>query len=130
MCDRLEQHPPARPLEIGQRAVGCAAFDLESHHLFEEIPRIIEHRDAQLVLGQLFAPLFENPDAVLEGLGRSLPISGKPVRATGGEQKLVVDSARMEYWTKNGAQVSDRVNFLVKNIPVKAPEAKAAKAAA
>jgi small subunit ribosomal protein S16 len=34
--------------------------------------------------------------------------------ATGGEQKLVVDSARLEYWKKNGAQVSERVEFLVK----------------
>lgn len=60
----------------------------------------------------------------LERLGYYNPV------ATGGEQKLVVDAARLEYWTKNGAQVSDRVNFLVKNVPVKAVEAKAAKAAA
>jgi small subunit ribosomal protein S16 len=43
--------------------------------------------------------------------------------ATGGEQKLVVDQDRMAYWTKNGAQVSDRVAFLVKGIPAKAAEA-------
>jgi small subunit ribosomal protein S16 len=52
--------------------------------------------------------------------------------ATGGEQKLVVDSARLEYWTKNGAQVSDRVSFLVKHGQPAAeatkPAAKAAKA--
>jgi len=47
-------------------------------------------------------------------------------KATGGEQKLVVDQARIEYWTKNGAQVSDRVAFLVKNVPVKAEAPKAA----
>ena len=46
--------------------------------------------------------------------------------ATGGEQKLVVDKERMEYWTKNGAQVSDRVAFLVKGIPAKAEAPKAA----
>lgn len=61
--------------------------------------------------------------------------------ATGGESKFVLDKARLEYWTKNGAQVSDRVTFLVRNIattdaavPGAAPaqkksKAKAAKAA-
>jgi len=34
--------------------------------------------------------------------------------ATGGEQKLVVDQARIEHWAKNGAQISERVAFLVK----------------
>jgi small subunit ribosomal protein S16 len=61
----------------------------------------------------------------LERLGFYNPV------ATGGEQKLVVDSSRLEYWTKNGAQVSDRVAFLVKHgQPTEAakPEAKAAKA--
>ena len=46
--------------------------------------------------------------------------------ATGGEQKLVVDQDRIAYWTKNGAQVSDRVAFLVKGIPAKAEATKAA----
>lgn len=55
----------------------------------------------------------------LERLGYYNPM------ATGGEQKLVVDHDRMAFWTKSGAQVSDRVAFLVKNIP----DAKAAKAA-
>lgn len=57
--------------------------------------------------------------------------------ATGGEQRLVVDQARIEYWTKNGAQVSERVAFLVTHGPGKAeggaeakPKAKAAKAEA
>ena len=47
-------------------------------------------------------------------------------KATGGEQKLVVDRARIEYWTRNGAQVSDRVAFLVNNVPGKAEAPKAA----
>jgi small subunit ribosomal protein S16 len=46
--------------------------------------------------------------------------------ATGGEQKLVVDKERMEYWTKKGAQVSERVAFLVKGAPAKAEASKAA----
>jgi len=46
--------------------------------------------------------------------------------ATGGEQKLVVDKARIEYWTKNGAQVSERVAFLVQGVPAKAEAPKAA----
>lgn len=50
-------------------------------------------------------------------------------KATGGEQKLVVEQGRIDYWTKNGAQVSDRVTFLLKNVATKAPEAKAAKSA-
>jgi len=51
-------------------------------------------------------------------------------KAIGGEQKLVVDNARIEYWTKNGAQVSDRVTFLMRHVVAsKAPEAKAAKSA-
>ena len=46
--------------------------------------------------------------------------------ATGGEQRLVVDAARIEYWTKNGAQVSDRVDFLVKQGAEKLAAASAA----
>ena len=47
--------------------------------------------------------------------------------ATGGEQKLVVDKARMEYWQQKGAQVSERVAFLVaKGVPAKAEATKAA----
>lgn len=38
--------------------------------------------------------------------------------ARGGEQKLVVDSARIAYWQQNGAQVSERVAYLVKSAPV------------
>ncbi|MBA4286233.1 MAG: 30S ribosomal protein S16 [Xanthomonadaceae bacterium] len=37
--------------------------------------------------------------------------------ARGGEQKLVIDSARVAYWQSNGAQVSERVAFLVKGVP-------------
>jgi small subunit ribosomal protein S16 len=48
--------------------------------------------------------------------------------ATGGEQKLVFDQTRIDYWTKNGAQVSERVAYLVKNVAVK-PEVAAPKAA-
>jgi small subunit ribosomal protein S16 len=40
--------------------------------------------------------------------------------ATGGEQKLVVDQARIDYWAKNGAQISDRVTYLVRNVLPKA----------
>jgi small subunit ribosomal protein S16 len=47
--------------------------------------------------------------------------------ATGGEQRLVVDKDRMDYWTKKGAQISDRVAFLVGNVaPAKAEASKAA----
>jgi small subunit ribosomal protein S16 len=58
----------------------------------------------------------------LERLGYYNPV------AIGGEQKMVVDQARMEYWTKNGAQVSERVTFLLKNVLAKV-EAKAVQAA-
>lgn len=37
--------------------------------------------------------------------------------AKGGEQKLVLDLARVDHWTKSGAQVSDRVAYLVKTAP-------------
>ncbi|MGQ3058382.1 MAG: 30S ribosomal protein S16 [Nevskia sp.] len=37
--------------------------------------------------------------------------------ARGGEQKLVIDTARVTYWQQNGAQVSERVAFLVKGVP-------------
>ncbi|MFT4045932.1 MAG: 30S ribosomal protein S16 [Solimonas sp.] len=40
--------------------------------------------------------------------------------AKGQEQKLVLDVARVEHWTKNGAQLSDRVAFLVKSAPTAA----------
>ena len=37
--------------------------------------------------------------------------------AQGQEQKLVIDLGRVEHWTKNGAQLSDRVAYLVKSAP-------------
>ena len=37
--------------------------------------------------------------------------------AKGGEQRLVVDLARVDYWKGQGAQISERVAFLVKGIP-------------
>ena len=40
--------------------------------------------------------------------------------ARGGEQKLVVDAARIAHWAGNGAQISERVAFLVKSVPVAA----------
>src|SRR5882724_533013 len=40
-------------------------------------------------------------------------------KATGAEQKLVLDAARVEYWQKQGAQVSDRVTFLIRHVAVK-----------
>jgi small subunit ribosomal protein S16 len=35
--------------------------------------------------------------------------------AQGNEKKLVLDKARIEHWTKHGAQVSERVTYLVTN---------------
>lgn len=46
--------------------------------------------------------------------------------AKGGEQRLVVDTARVEYWKGQGAQISERVAFLVKGIAPAAPAAEAA----
>ncbi len=40
--------------------------------------------------------------------------------AKGGEQKLVLDLARVDHWTKSGAQVSERVAYLVKTAPAPA----------
>ncbi|HEY9545322.1 MAG TPA: 30S ribosomal protein S16 [Solimonas sp.] len=37
--------------------------------------------------------------------------------AKGQEQKLTLDLARVEHWQKNGAQLSDRVAYLVKTAP-------------
>jgi len=37
--------------------------------------------------------------------------------AKGGENKLVVDTARVEYWKGTGAQISERVAYIVKNVP-------------
>jgi small subunit ribosomal protein S16 len=37
--------------------------------------------------------------------------------AKGGEQRLVVDLARVDYWKGQGAQISERVAFLVKGTP-------------
>ena len=34
--------------------------------------------------------------------------------AKGGEQRLVVDQSRVDYWKGQGAQISERVAFLVK----------------
>lgn len=38
-------------------------------------------------------------------------------KATGGEKKLSLDQARVDYWTGQGAQVSDRVAYLLKSAP-------------
>jgi len=43
--------------------------------------------------------------------------------AKGGEQKLVLDMARVDHWAKNGAQLSERVAFLVKTAPAAVPAA-------
>jgi small subunit ribosomal protein S16 len=37
--------------------------------------------------------------------------------AKGGEQKLVVNAGRVAYWKEQGAQVSERVEYLVKTLP-------------
>jgi small subunit ribosomal protein S16 len=37
--------------------------------------------------------------------------------AKGKELKLVLDAARVEHWTKRGAQLSDRVAFLMTTMP-------------
>jgi small subunit ribosomal protein S16 len=37
--------------------------------------------------------------------------------ATGQEQKLMLDVPRVEHWQKHGAQLSERVAFLVKTAP-------------
>ena len=37
--------------------------------------------------------------------------------AKGGEQRLVVDLGRVDYWKGKGAQISERVAFLVKGAP-------------
>ncbi|NGY03770.1 30S ribosomal protein S16 [Solimonas terrae] len=37
--------------------------------------------------------------------------------AKGQESKLTLDLARVEHWQKNGAQMSDRVAYLVKTAP-------------
>lgn len=45
--------------------------------------------------------------------------------ATGDQRKLMLDSARVDEWRKKGAIVSDRVEFLLKNIsqPAETPAA-------
>ncbi|MFA5938686.1 MAG: 30S ribosomal protein S16 [Sinimarinibacterium sp.] len=37
--------------------------------------------------------------------------------AKGAEQKLVLDFAKVEQWQKTGAQVSERVAYLIKSAP-------------
>ena len=49
-------------------------------------------------------------------------------RAVGGEERLRVDSERVEYWISKGAQPSDRVASLLKQF-AKGPEALAAEKA-
>jgi small subunit ribosomal protein S16 len=48
--------------------------------------------------------------------GRSIERLGfyNPI-ATGGEQKLSIDTARVDYWVANGARKSDRVTRLLKD---------------
>ena len=49
-------------------------------------------------------------------------------RATGGEERLRIDTERVEYWVSQGAQPSDRVASLLKQF-AKGPEAIAAETA-
>jgi small subunit ribosomal protein S16 len=49
--------------------------------------------------------------------------------AKGGEQKLVVDTSRVDYWKGQGAQISERVAYLVKGATVAAAAPVAEKAA-
>ena len=49
-------------------------------------------------------------------------------RATGGEERLRIDTERVEYWVSKGAQPSDRVSALIKQF-AKGPEALAAEQA-
>lgn len=46
--------------------------------------------------------------------------------AKGGEQKLVVDTSRVDYWKGQGAQISERVAYLVKGAAAAAPVAEKA----
>ncbi len=46
--------------------------------------------------------------------------------ARGQEVKCSIDTAKVEAWVKTGAQVSERVAFLVKSLPAKTAEAAAA----
>src|SRR3546814_14377177 len=59
-----------------------------------------------------YATLFRSSSArdgrFIERLGYYNP------NAKGQEQKLTLDLARVEHWQKNGAQLSDRVAYLVK----------------
>ncbi len=51
--------------------------------------------------------------------------------ARGGEQKLVLDTGRVDHWQSKGAQISDRVAYLVKSAaqePAAKPETAAATA--
>ena len=56
----------------------------------------------------------------IERLGFDNPV------ATGGEQKLLFDGARIEQWTKTGAQISPRVAYLMKHVAVTAAATPAA----
>ncbi|HUP92451.1 MAG TPA: 30S ribosomal protein S16 [Solimonas sp.] len=38
-------------------------------------------------------------------------------KATGTEKTLVIDLSRVEHWTKVGAQMSERVAYLLKSAP-------------
>ena len=49
-------------------------------------------------------------------------------RATGGEERLRIDTERVDYWVSQGAQPSDRVTSLLKQF-AKGPEALAAEQA-
>jgi len=49
-------------------------------------------------------------------------------RATGGEERLRIDTERVDYWIGQGAQPSDRVSSLIKQF-AKGPEALAAEQA-
>ncbi|WP_101925339.1 MULTISPECIES: 30S ribosomal protein S16 [Luteimonas] len=43
--------------------------------------------------------------------------------ATGGEQRVVLDTARVDHWIGNGAQMTDKVRALYKEAGVKAAAA-------
>ena len=53
--------------------------------------------------------------------GRSIERVGyyNPV-ATGQEKRVVLDTARVQHWVSNGAQLTDKVRMLVKEVSVQA----------
>ena len=106
-AEALEATEAAEVLTIvAQQIAALHEHDVDEH--VSQLVLIFHHAAAELDHGHLAAETADPAQGLDERIGFFNPI------ATGGEERLRIDTARAEHWTAQGAQVSDRVARLLK----------------